>query len=203
MYGYKWTSKNGVYELSVAAKLEKEIRPVFWEELDYFGFDKAGWKYSKKIKSPLLWAEGVRRYILNGEVIADAKGGGFYTKPEIVIRRSDITLKAVNIKSLWQTNEPIMSGLIQKAENTIRSVYAEYKAQGMDFVVAFSGGKDSFVLLDLVYRALAPDEFYVIFSNTDMELNCTLEAVELAKQRYSNLRFYEAKSHLSAEETWR
>ena len=33
MYGYEWTGQNGIYRLSVNSKIEKEIRPVFKEEL--------------------------------------------------------------------------------------------------------------------------------------------------------------------------
>ena len=39
MYGYEWTGQSGIYRLSVNSKIEKEIRPVFKEELDYFGFN--------------------------------------------------------------------------------------------------------------------------------------------------------------------
>jgi phosphoadenosine phosphosulfate reductase len=58
------------------------------------------------------------------------------------------------------------------------------------------------VLLDLVSKALSPDEFYVIFSNTGMELSCTLDAVKKAKHIWKNLRFYEAACHMKPEETW-
>ena len=34
MYGYEWTGQNGIYRLSVNSKIEKEIRPVFKEELE-------------------------------------------------------------------------------------------------------------------------------------------------------------------------
>ena len=44
MYGYEWTGQNGIYRLSVNSKIEKEIRPVFKEELDYFGFNEH-WTY--------------------------------------------------------------------------------------------------------------------------------------------------------------
>ena len=64
MYGYEWTGQNGIYRLSVNSKIEKEIRPVFKEELDYFGFNEH-WTYPDT-DAPLLWAEGIRRYILNG-----------------------------------------------------------------------------------------------------------------------------------------
>ena len=44
MYGYEWTDQNGIYRLSVNSKIQKEIRPVFKEELDYFGFNEH-WTY--------------------------------------------------------------------------------------------------------------------------------------------------------------
>lgn len=200
MYGYQWTNKNGIYRLVPNAKVIKEIRPVFKEELDYFGFD-AHWQYPKT-DAPLLWAEGIRRYVLNGEVVAEAVGGGFYTKPTINVKKEDLKLKAVSITGLWKENESLMRGLEDKAIGFIRRIHDEYAAKGMKFVVAFSGGKDSLVLLDLVAKALRPDEFVVIFSNTGMELNVTLKSVERAKGHYNKLRFYEASSHMTPEESW-
>lgn len=200
MYGYQWTDKNGIYRLVPNAKVIKEIRPVFREELDYFGFNNY-WNYPKT-DAPLLWAEGIRRYVVNGEVVAEAVGGGFYTKPTINVKKERLTLKAINIEHLWKENESLMRGLEDKAIEFIRQIHDEYAAKGMKFVVAFSGGKDSLVLLDLVAKALRPDEFVVIFSNTGMELKATLESVERAKKHYSKLRFFEAMSHMSPEDSW-
>jgi phosphoadenosine phosphosulfate reductase len=200
MYGYQWTNENGVYRLVPNAKVIKEIRPVFKEELDYFGFSEH-WQYSST-NAPLLWAEGIRRYILNGEVVAEAVGGGFYTKPTINIKKEGLELEAVSVDALWKENESLMRGLEETAIAFIRKVYEDYAAKGMKFVVAFSGGKDSLVLLDLAAKALRPDEFFVIFSNTGMELNATLEAVERAKEHWSKLHFYEAASHMSPDESW-
>jgi phosphoadenosine phosphosulfate reductase len=95
-----------------------------------------------------------------------------------------------------------MLGLEKTAIEFIRKVHDDYVKRGMQFVVAFSGGKDSLVLLDLVAKALRPDEFYVIFSNTGMELSVTLEAVERAKKYYPTLHFFEAVSHMTPDETW-
>ena len=200
MYGYEWTSINGIYRLVPNAKVIKEIRPVFKEELDYFGFDKH-WNYPNTV-APLLWAEGVRRYIRNGEVVAGAVGGGYYTKPTIDVKTDGLKLPPICIDALWKENERLMLGLEKTAIEFIRTVYEEYFKQGFKFVVAFSGGKDSLVLLDLVAKALRPDEFVVIFSNTGMELNATLNAVERAKAHWSKLHFYEAKSHMTPDESW-
>ena len=106
------------------------------------------------------------------------------------------------MEHLWESNKDIMAGLERTAIDFIRKIHDEYKNKGYTFSVAFSGGKDSLVLLDLVSRALSPDEFYVVFSNTGMELNCTLNAVEKAKKHWPALRFYEAKSHLNPIDSW-
>lgn len=36
MYGYEWTAEYGIFRLTIDAKIQKEIRPVFHEELDFF-----------------------------------------------------------------------------------------------------------------------------------------------------------------------
>lgn len=180
MYGYEWTGENGIYRLSVNSKIEKEIRPVFKEELDYFGFNKH-WAYPNT-KAPLLWAEGIRRYVLNGECVAEAVGGGFYTKPTIKFYKEELTLEPVDMDLLWSENERLMLGLQKTSIDFIQKTYEEYSKQGMTFAVAFSGGKDSLVLLDLVSKALSPDKFFVVFSNTGMELSMTYESVETAKK---------------------
>ena len=201
MYGYEWTDKNGIFRLSVNVQIPKEIRPVFREELDYFGFSKF-WSYPSDTQAPLLWAEGIRRYMLNGECVAEAVGGGYYTKPEIRIKRKGLTLEPIDLAELWKVNERLMLGLEKTAMNFIRRTYDRYSAKGMSFTAAFSGGKDSLVVLDLVSRVLAPDEFYVIFSDTGMEISPTYEAVARAKAHWPELRFRVARSHFSPEQSW-
>ena len=83
-----------------------------------------------------------------------------------------------------------------------RKMLAENSKLGFSFICAFSGGKDSLVLLDLVSKALAPSDFYAVFSNTGMELSDTLNAVEESKRRWPQIRFEEAKSHLDPTESW-
>lgn len=202
MYGYTWTKDNGIFRLGIDAPIQKEIRPVFAEELDFFEMANK-WKY-KASNAPLLWAEGIRRYVKNGVPIADAKGGGFYTKPKIVpLSDKQLKLSPINLEKLWAVNEELMNGLIQKSIAFIRDTYDKYASKGYKFVVAFSGGKDSLVLLDLVQRALAPDQFVVIFGDTGMELSDTYKAVEKARTLYPTLNFHVAKSWLPANETWK
>ncbi|MCD7774059.1 MAG: phosphoadenosine phosphosulfate reductase family protein [Clostridiales bacterium] len=202
MYGYEWTDEYGIFRLTIDAKIQKEIRPVFREELDFFGMDKY-WDYPKDTDAPLLWAEGVRRYVMNGTCVAEAQGGGFYTKPTIkLLSEERFKLKAVDIDRLYEVNKNLMINLEQKSVGFIQEQFAKYSRQGYSFVCAFSGGKDSLVLLDLVSKALAPGEFWVVFSNTGMELSDTLKSVERAKRHWSQLRFVEAKCHMEPTESW-
>ncbi len=202
MYGYKWTDEYGIFCLSIEEKIQKEIRPVFKEELDFFGMD-AYWDYPKDTNAPLLWAEGIRRYVLNGVCIAEAQGGAFYTKPTIK-RLTDerIQLQPIDTDRLYEVNRRLMLSLEQRSITKIQMEHERFLPQGYSFVCAFSGGKDSLVLLDLVSKALAPSDFYVVFSNTGMELSSTLKAVETAKRHWSQLRFEEAKCHMEPTETW-
>lgn len=202
MYGYEWTEEYGIFRLSVEAKIQKEIRPVFHEELDFFGMDKY-WDYPKDTDAPLLWAEGIRQYVLNGECVAVAKGGSFYTKPTIELRTDKrLQLRPIDIKRLYEVNKRLLISMEQLAVEFIQEQYKKYSPQGFSVVCAFSGGKDSLLLLDLVSKALAPDSFYVIFSNTGMELQDTLRSVERAKKHWSTLRFEEARCHMNPTESW-
>ena len=202
MYGYEWTAEYGIFRLTIDAKIQKEIRPVFHEELDFFGMDQY-WDYPKDTDNPLLWAEGIRRYVMNGECVAEAQGGGFYTKPTIKRLTEDrLQLKPIDVERLYEVNQALMVSLEQKAIQFIQTQHEKYQPKGYSFICAFSGGKDSLVLLDLTSKALAPGDFYVVFSNTGMELSDTLKAVDAAKRLWPNLRFEEAKCHMKPTDSW-
>ena len=72
------------------------------------------------------------------------------------------------------------------------------------FYVAFSGGKDSVVTLDLVQRALPHNEFKVLFGDTGMEFPDTYETVDEIENFCSenNIEFLVSKSQYKPEYTW-
>lgn len=74
------------------------------------------------------------------------------------------------------------------------------------FLASFSGGKDSQVVLDLCTRALPPNAFEVIYSDTGYELPSSLDLYEDAKQHYSalypGLKFSTARNHASVLSYW-
>lgn len=202
MYNYEYDPETGGYILTTRISgITKELRPVFHEELDLLGFDKY-WNYPKS-EEPLLWAE-TRRYFYKGEKVAEAKGGGFYTKPELIIHNHNLNLEPVNIATMIEKNRHLMAGLIQHTIKTIYDIFSQYRTgRKVDIIyVAFSGGKDSLVLLDLVQRALPHSEFKVVFGDTTMEISDTYRAVELAEHRWPDIEFLTVKSHLDAKDSW-
>jgi phosphoadenosine phosphosulfate reductase len=203
MYNYDWDEQTGGYILNTKTTgVIKELRPVFWEELNALGFDKKGWQYPQS-DEPLLWAEA-RRYIYKGKLVAEANGGGLYSRPSLKIHEENLKLEPVDIDTMVEKNRAIMDGLVQKTLADIYNVFKNYSNKNIDiFYVAFSGGKDSIVMLDLVQRALPHDAFYVVFGDTTMEIKDTYEALEKAKQRWSDLKWRTAKSHFDSEESWK
>lgn len=180
-------------------------RPVFYEELDLLGFNKF-WQYPK-VEEPLLWAIG-RRYYYEGKLVGEASGGGIFEPPKIKVTEEGInlTIKPVDIKKMLDKNQEYLNVLINEAIDFIADVYDKYKKKVDQFVVSFSGGKDSQVVLDLVSRTLSPTDYIVVFTDTTMELPTTYDVFEKTKVFYQNiypsLKFYVARNERPASELW-
>lgn len=208
MYAYEWDSSTGGYVLTpMPLAFSKEPRPVYYKELDILGFDKY-WNYDKNDSFPYMWAEA-NNYYYRGRLVAKTKGGSLYTAPELVLidepEPEGYPLRFVDIPGMVEKNRQLMEQLTQETIKKIYNTFVEYKDKVDVFYVAFSGGKDSVVALDLVQRALPHNCFKVVFGDTGMEFPDTYKAVEKIKQicAEENIDFLQAKSKMIPENTWR
>ena len=188
--------------VSTVTGMKKEIRPVFFEELKFLRLDEHfGWNFPES-NEPLCWADG-RKYFYRGELVLETQGGDLFSMPTLKNVVPNLSLEPVNVSAMVQKNKNLMNGLIQRTLKDIYSTFKKYKNAVDIFYVAFSGGKDSLVMLDLVQRALPPDSFEIIFGDTSMELNDTYKTVEEAKIRWKNLRWHTAKAPFDALDSWK
>lgn len=203
MYNYEWDKETGGYILlpSKIVGITKELRPVFFEEIRFLGLDtNYGWKFPEA-NEPLLWAEG-RRYIYRGGLVAEAVGGGLYSMPIMKNVIRDLVLEPVNVPEFVKKNSCVLDGLVQRTLKDLYLTFEEYRGKVDMSYVAFSGGKDSVVMLDIVQRALPHDSFDVVFGDTTMELSDTYENVRESIEFWPDLNWHTARTSFNATESW-
>lgn len=208
MYSYTWDTETGGLLLnSSPLAFSREPRPVYYKELDVLGFDKH-WSYAKDASAPYLWAEA-NNYYYRGRLVAKTKGGSIYSPPELILLEdpepAGTPLRFVDIQAMVEKNRDLLEKLAADTIKKIFNVYLDYKNRIDVFYVAFSGGKDSVVTLDLVQRALPHNKLKVLFGDTGMEFPDTYATVDAVEAQYSQekIKFLRAKSDYSPEETWR
>ena len=191
MYSYTFDLETGGIVLnSTPTNFSKEPRPVYSQEMDLLGFDKY-WSYKKQNDTPYMWAESNVYWYRNTQ-IAKTKGGDLYTAPELQPVRDEAgnivfgketgaVLVPIDIEAMNKRNKDLLTVIEDSTVKKIVKEYEKYKKKLDIFHVAFSGGKDSAVLLDLVKKALPKDSFVVIFGDTGMEFPDTYETVEYTK----------------------
>ncbi len=214
MYSYTYDKKTGGILLNSSPNgFSKEPRPVYAAELDVLGFEKY-WKYDKQTDRPYMWAEA-NHYYYHGTLVAKLRGGNIYTAPEIIIPNGEdgkpimpepkgISLRPIDIGAMVEANREMLEIIEQTTVKKILSIYTKYRHRIDCFHVAFSGGKDSCVLLDLVEKALPKGSFVVVFGDTGMEFPDTYEIIKKTKKQCAEyeIPFYIAKSHLNPQESW-
>ena len=207
MYSYEWDAETGGYVLnSTPLTFSKEPRPVYYREMDLLGFDKY-WDYEKDDTYPYMWAEA-NKYWYRGQLVAQLKGGTLFEAPELIpdenARKSIVRFIPVDINEMISRNHGILESLVAETIKNAYNTYIEYKDRVDLFYVAFSGGKDSVVALEIVQRAIPHDDFLVLFGDTQMEFSDTYDVVEQTKKQCEEMgiRFLVAKSKLEPGYTW-
>lgn len=215
MYSYTFDENTGGILLnSTPTIFSKEPRPVYACEMDLLGFS-AYWEYENQNEVPYMWAES-NAYWYRGQIIARIKGGDLYHAPiltpvvdddgkAVFCRESGYVLQQIDIPQMCTKNKEFLNTMERTTVQKIVRVYEKYKNKLDIFHVAFSGGKDSAVLLDLVKKALPHDSFVVIFGDTGMEFPDTYKAVEYTQKQCEKdeIPFYIARSHFEPEESWK
>lgn len=208
MYSYEWDLETGGLLLnSTPLSFSKEPRPVYYEELDILGFDKY-WNYDKNDTYPYMWAES-NNYWYRGRLVAKTKGGSIYSAPQLVILEepepNNAPLRFIDIPKMVEKNKDILEKITQETIKKVFNTYIEFKNKVDVFYVAFSGGKDSVVTLDIVQRALPHNEFKVLFGDTGMEFPDTYDIVNKIELqcKEQNIEFIRAKSEFEPHFTWK
>lgn len=214
MYSYTFDSETGGIILnSTPTNFSKEPRPVYAAEMDILGFDKH-WDYDKQNEVPYMWAES-NFYWYRGVQIAKTKGGDLYTAPELIIAddlhgtnpywKQDTRLIPIDIGAMCAINKDLLTVIEDSTVKKIVKEYEKFKDKLDIFHVAFSGGKDSAVLLDLVKKGLPKGSFVVIFGDTGMEFPDTYITVEETKKQCETdgTPFYIARSHFDPKDSWK
>ena len=208
MYSYEFDELTGGLLLnSSPLSFSKEPRPVYYKELDILGFDRYC-NYDKNDVYPYMWAEA-SVYYYRGRKVAQIKGGSLYTAPVIVWLEdpepNGEPLRFVDIPRMVEKNRAILEGLTQETIKKVYNTYVDYTDKVDVFYVAFSGGKDSIVTLDIVQRALPHNVFKVLFGDTGMEFPDTYNLIAQVESESKNngIDFVRAKSDLPPERTWK
>ena len=207
MYSYIFDKETGGILLTPEhSKMSKEPRPVYYKELDLLGFDNY-FDYEKNDEKPYMIAE-MTNYYYRGVHVASTKGGNIYEAPTLIIteegKEIKDKLKFIDINLMVKKNDDILEPFINETIKKVYNTYIKYKNKVDVFYVAFSGGKDSIVCLDIVKRALPYNEFKVLFGDTGMEFPDTYVVVDKVEKECKELgiEFYRASSHLKPSESW-
>ena len=113
-------------------------------------------------------------------------------------------LNPINIGKMVEANREMIDIIEQTTVKKILAIYTKYKYKLDCFHVAFSGGKDSCVLFDLVKKALPKSSFVVVFGDTGMEFSDTYDIIEKTQKQCveEEIPFYIAKSNLDPKQSW-
>lgn len=205
MFSMTWKSEDNIPILTNDLNSSDQIqppRPVYSDELDLLGF-KAYWEYPQS-DDPLLWAIG-RSYYYGGVEVAKACGGSIAEDPRLSIFHAG-KLKPIDIGKLIEANRSKLTILENEAKMFVNKVYKNRRGTDQ-FAVAYSGGKDSQSILELVAQVIPPEAYFIIYTNTGMELPDNIQSVRESiasyQRRFPKLQFSMAEQLRDIYDNWK
>ncbi|HJC24804.1 MAG TPA: phosphoadenosine phosphosulfate reductase family protein [Candidatus Eisenbergiella merdavium] len=202
MYNYEWDAQTGGYILTTKSDrfIANEIRPVFAEELELTGLSRF-FKYDREEKRPYLWAQK-NIYYYRGEKVAQFNGTQYGKPMDITCFFDEIKeLEPVDIELMIKKNSEIMQAMVCDVKRRTKELYDQDIMRCDKAYIAFSGGKDSIVLLHICNEVL-PLSVPVIFSDTDMELPDTYITWDEVQKEYPKRTFLRARAENKAVDNW-
>ena len=202
MYNYEWDTSTGGYILTTQTGrfVANELRPVFAEELRTVGLHER-FIFDAAERRPFLWARK-NVYFYRGEKIAETHGMRYGKTAEPVWHTDKrVTLLPVDLKTMTEKNAAIMRALTDDTKRRLKELYDEDIARCDCAYIAFSGGKDSVVLLHLC-GGILPLNVPVIFSDTDMELPDTYAVWNHVREAYPGRSFVRISAQGKALDNW-
>ena len=206
MYNIEWDKEENLLLLKNESALAvSEYRPVFSAELKHLGFDRY-FSFEESDTAPVLWA--IRyTYYYKGEKIAELKEQGCLKKPLIGFfdeRMRGAHLPLIDTEKWFEKNRKLLDRLVSDTLLRLYQCFQKYSPKADCTYVAYSAGKDSMVLLDLVKRILPHDRFFVSWIDTGMEVPAALRTAAAEKEQCERegIAFVTTRSPLDARETW-
>lgn len=202
MYSYEWDQETrGILLTPNSAQFVAfEIRPVFAEELIAAGMD-SHFIFDHDEKKPLMWSLK-NIYYAEGEKLAQLNN--VHLGEELNIKyffEGTRNLVPIDVERMVEKNSEIMGSIVSDTKKRAKELFDEDQKRCDTAYIAFSGGKDSVVLLDICNKVL-PTSVSVIYSDTDMELPDSYRIWDEIQNRYPEREFIRARAESRAIDNW-
>ena len=202
MYSYEWDpeTKGILLTPNGAQFVAFEIRPVFAEELIAAGMD-SHFIFDHEERRPLMWSLK-NFYYADGERLAQMNNVRLGEELNIkYFFEGTRELVPVDVDRMVEKNSEIMGSIVSDTKRRAKELFDEDQERCDTAYIAFSGGKDSLVLLDICNRVL-PTFVSVIYSDTDMELPDSYKIWDVVQKMYPEREFIRARAESRAIDNW-